>query len=86
MVKSQLSCSLWGVLSYVSKHYMSYKKILEKHLDSPSKWNIYPLQDLLDLDEKNWSTNPADDQINVPANAKNQWKWRMKIFLEYLLT
>ena len=62
------------------------KKIMEKHLDSPSKWNIYPLQDLLDLDEKNWSPNPADDQINVPANAKNQWKWRMKIFLEYLLT
>jgi len=54
------------------------KKIMDKHLDSPSKWNIYPLQDLLDLDEKNWSTNLADDQINVPANAKNQWKWRMK--------
>ena len=61
------------------------KKIMDKHLDSPSKWNIYPLQDLLDLDEKNWSTNPADDQINVPANAKNQWKWRMKMNLETLL-
>ena len=60
------------------------KKIMEKHQDSPSKWNIYPLQDLLDLDEKNWSPNPADDQINVPANAKNQWKWRMKISLEAL--
>ncbi len=54
------------------------RKIMEKHLDSPSKWNIYPLQDLLDLDEKNWSPNPVDDQINVPADAKNQWKWRMK--------
>ncbi len=61
------------------------KKIMEKHQDSPSKWNIYPLQDLLDLDEKNWSPNPADDQINVPSNAKNQWKWRMKISLENLL-
>ena len=61
------------------------KKIMEKHQDSPSKWNIYPLQDLLDLDEKNWSPNPADDQINVPANAKNQWKWRMKMNLETLL-
>jgi 4-alpha-glucanotransferase len=60
------------------------KKILEKHLDSPSKWNIYPLQDLLDLDEKNWSPNPVDDQINVPSNAKNQWKWRMKVPLETL--
>ena len=61
------------------------KKVMDKHMDSPSKWNIYPLQDLLDLNEKNWSPNPADDQINVPANAKNQWKWRMKISLETLL-
>jgi 4-alpha-glucanotransferase len=62
------------------------KKIMKKHLDSPSKWNIYPLQDLLDLDEKKWSPNPVDDQINVPANAKNQWKWRMRMPLEVLLT
>ena len=61
------------------------KKIMVKHLDSPSKWNIYPLQDLLDLDEKNWSPNPMNDQINDPANAKNQWKWRMKMNLEALL-
>ena len=60
------------------------KKIMEKHQDSPSKWNIYPLQDLLDLDEKNWSTNPMDDQINVPSNPKNQWKWRMKTPIEAL--
>ena len=60
------------------------KKIIEKHQDSPSKWNIYPLQDLLDLDEKIWSPNPADDQINVPANAKNQWKWRMRMTIESL--
>ncbi len=60
------------------------KKIMEKHQDSPSKWNIYPLQDLLDLDEKKWSPNPADDQINVPANAKNQWKWRMRMTIESL--
>ena len=60
------------------------RKLIDKHLDNPSKWNIYPLQDLLDLNEKNWSPNPKDDQINVPANAKNQWKWRMKISLEDL--
>ena len=61
------------------------KKIMGRHQDSPSKWNIYPLQDLLDLDEKNWSPNPVDDQINVPSNARNQWKWRMKMNLETLL-
>ena len=60
------------------------KAIMEKHQDSPSKWNIYPLQDLLDQEQKNWSPNPMNDQINVPANAKNQWKWRMGITLEEL--
>ena len=60
------------------------KKVMDKHLDSPSKWNIYPLQDLLDQEQKNWSPNPVDDQINVPANAKNQWKWRMRITIESL--
>ena len=60
------------------------QKIIEKHLDSPSKWNIYPLQDLLDTDEKNWSPNPMDDQINVPANPKNRWNWRMRMPSENL--
>ena len=60
------------------------KKVMDKHLDSPAKWMVYPLQDLLDRDEKNWSPNPADDQINVPANAKNQWKWRMRMTIESL--
>jgi len=54
------------------------RKIMDKHQDSPAKWSIYPLQDLLDMDEKNWSADPKNDQINVPADAKNQWKWRIK--------
>ena len=61
------------------------KKIMDLHEDSPAKWLIYPLQDLLDREQKNWSPNAKDDQINVPANAKNQWKLRMKILLEDLL-
>jgi len=61
------------------------KKIMDKHQDSPAKWLIYPLQDILDKDEKNWSPNPMDDQINVPANAKNQWKWRMRMSLDELM-
>ena len=60
------------------------KKIMDLHEDSPAKWVIYPLQDLLDRDENNWSPNAKDDQINDPANAKNQWKWRMKMNLETL--
>ena len=61
------------------------KKVIDKHMDSPAKWIIYPLQDLLDRDEKNWSPNAKDDQINVPSNPNNQWKWRMRMNLETLL-
>ena len=60
------------------------KKVIDELDDSPSKWNIYPLQDLLDADSKHWSDNPKNDQINNPSNAKNQWKWRMKNTLEEL--
>ena len=61
------------------------KKMIDKHLDSPSKWNIYPLQDLLDTNPKYWSDDAKDDQINVPADPNNQWRWRMKMNLETLL-
>ena len=60
------------------------KKVMEKHLDSPSKWNIYPLQDLLDTRQCHWSPDAKDDQINIPANPKNQWSWRMRPCLEEL--
>ena len=60
------------------------RKIMEKHSDSPAKWLIYPLQDLLDKEQKNWSPKPVDDQINVPANANNRWKWRMRRNIEEL--
>ena len=60
------------------------KKVIDELDDSPSKWNIYPLQDLLDTDGKHWSDNPKNDQINDPSNAKNQWKWRMEFSLEEL--
>lgn len=54
------------------------REAIEHIIDSPACWNIFPLQDLLDTDERNWSANPADDQINVPANPDNRWKYRMK--------
>ena len=60
-------------------------KVLEKHLDSPAEWSIYPLQDLLDTDEKYWSEHPQEDQINVPADPNNHWCYRMAASLEQVL-
>ena len=61
------------------------KTVIERILDSPACWNIFPIQDLLDTDESNWSADPKDDQINVPANSENHWKYRMKLSTEELI-
>lgn len=61
------------------------KDIITKHLQSRAIWKIYPLQDLLDLKSDYWSESPIDDQINIPSNPDNQWKYRMKPTLEQLI-
>ena len=61
------------------------KTVIERILDSPSCWNIFPMQDLLDTDESNWSADPKDDQINVPADSENHWKYRLKLSIEELI-
>ncbi len=61
------------------------KMVIERIMDSPACWNIFPIQDLLDTDESNWSADPKDDQINVPANPENHWKYRIKHSIEKLI-
>ena len=48
-------------------------------------WSIFQLQDLLGMSETIRRENPHDERINVPANPKNYWKYRMHILLEDLL-
>jgi 4-alpha-glucanotransferase len=55
-----------------------------QHLHSPAMWSIFQLQDLLGMSEKLRRENPHDERINVPANPKNYWKYRMHISLEQL--
>ncbi len=59
--------------------------IIEDHLASPSMLAIFPIQDILALDEKLRYSNPKDEQINEPANPKHYWKYRLHINLELLL-
>ena len=60
------------------------QEIIESILDSPACWNIFPLQDLLDMDDNYWSDDPKDDQVNVPADSENHWKYRMRTRIEEL--
>ena len=48
-------------------------------------WSIFQLQDLLGMDAQLRRANPADERINVPANPKNYWRYRMHLDLETLL-
>jgi 4-alpha-glucanotransferase len=61
------------------------KAIILQHLDSPAMWAIFQLQDLLGMDEDLRRKNPADERINVPANPRNYWRYRMHLTMESLL-
>ena len=60
--------------------------IIVQHLASPAMWSIFQLQDLLGMDERVRRENPEEERINVPANPKNYWRYRMHLTLERLLT
>ncbi|HLH55743.1 MAG TPA: 4-alpha-glucanotransferase [Verrucomicrobiae bacterium] len=61
------------------------RAIVNQHLASPAMWSIFQLQDLLGMDPSLRRPNPAEDRINVPADAKNYWRYRMHLFIEDLL-
>ncbi|MFI3321042.1 MAG: 4-alpha-glucanotransferase [Rikenellaceae bacterium] len=60
--------------------------ILEQHLHSPAMWTILPLQDWLSMDEKLRNSDPNSERINVPANSRHYWRYRMHLTIEKLIT
>ena len=61
------------------------EEIIRAHLNCPSMLTILPWQDWLSMDEKRRLTDTEAERINVPANPKNYWRYRMHIPLEELL-
>ena len=60
-------------------------RIIDQHLQSPSMLCILPLQDWLSIDGAIRRENPAEEQINVPANSRHYWRYRMHLTIEQLL-
>ena len=48
-------------------------------------WSIFQLQDLLGIDGELRRAHPSEERINVPADPKHYWRYRMHIPLEQLL-
>lgn len=58
--------------------------ILLQHFHSPAMWAVFQLQDLLGMDGELRRENPHDERINIPANPKHYWRYRMHLTLEKL--
>jgi 4-alpha-glucanotransferase len=74
----------WGVAPFFCEPWLN-KAIVIQHLHSPAMWSIFQLQDLLGMSETIRRENPHDERINIPANPKNYWRYRMHIGLEDLI-
>ncbi|XP_050231099.1 4-alpha-glucanotransferase DPE2 [Mercurialis annua] len=58
--------------------------IIRQHVEAPSMWAIFPLQDLLAL-KGEYMTRPATEEtINDPTNPKHYWRYRAHVTLESL--
>ncbi len=61
------------------------REILELHLQSSSLWVIIPWQDWIAIDGELRYPDPYAERINIPANPKHYWRYRMHISLDDLL-
>lgn len=60
------------------------KKIIKNHLSSGSMLTILPLQDWLSISSGLRRENPHSERINIPANPKHYWKYRMHLTISEL--
>lgn len=59
-------------------------QIIDLHLKSPSMLCILPLQDWLSINGAIRRKNPLEEQINVPANSRHYWRYRMHLTISEL--
>ena len=61
------------------------KDIVSRQLTSPSMLCLLSLQDWLSIDEKLRLPDQNAERINIPANPRHYWRYRMHITIEDLL-
>ena len=74
----------WGEAPYFCEPWIC-EQVVAMHLKSPAMLTVLPLQDWLAMDGAVRRENPHDERINVPANSRHYWRYRMHFFLEELL-
>ena len=61
------------------------RDIVSRQLTSPSMLCILSLQDWFAIDERVRLADPNAERINIPANPKHYWRYRMHVTIEKLL-
>ena len=62
------------------------KDIVSRHLTCPSMLCLLSLQDWLSIDEELRLPDENAERINIPANPRHYWRYRMHLNIEQLLT
>ena len=75
----------YGAAPYYAEPWIC-DKIISAHLNSPSMLAIIPLQDWLSINGDIRRNNPLEEQINIPANSRHYWRYRMHLTLENLIS
>ena len=74
----------WGDAPYFCEPWIC-ELIVAHHLESPAMLTILPWQDWVAMDAEVRRENPQEERINVPANSRHYWRYRMHMTLEELL-
>jgi 4-alpha-glucanotransferase len=61
------------------------KDIVSRHLTSPSMLCLLSFQDWISIDEKLRNPDADAERINIPANPRHYWRYRMHLSIEQLL-
>ena len=74
----------WGEAPYFCEPWIC-EQVVAMHLKSPAMLTVLPWQDWVAMDGALRRENPNDERINVPANSRHYWRYRMHFTLEELL-
>jgi 4-alpha-glucanotransferase len=61
------------------------RDIISRHLTSPSMLCVLSIQDWLSIDENLRLADQNAERINIPANPKHYWRYRMHLKIEDLI-
>ena len=61
------------------------QQVLKQHLQSPSLLCLLAFQDWTSMDEALRNPTPEKERINIPANPRHYWRYRMHVTVESLM-